>query len=89
MPIEATAPPVDRPIRTAPRSYSQFLDRVREAQGEWLSLPIEEISGAKPATKQVAILRGAAVRGFKVQTTIQEGRLYARRVDVIPPRKST
>ena len=81
MPIESTAPPVDRPLRrTSPRSYREFLERVREAGGDWVSLPVEEITGATPAAKQVAILRGSSVRRLRVQTTIQQGRLYARRI---------
>jgi hypothetical protein len=85
MPIELSAPPVDRPVRAVPRSYTNFLTAVRDANGAWVSIPLADISGAKPATKQVVILRGAAVRGFKVQTTVQEGRLYARSIAIPPP----
>jgi len=88
MPIERTAPPVvppARPHRGRKLSYVSFLDQLVEANGEWLSLPLAEITGIKPHAKQVAIHGAAAVRKIDVQTTVQSDRLYVR----LLPRESS
>jgi hypothetical protein len=79
MPIEYAPPPVERPLNLRYRlSYAEFLAGVRNANGRWLSLPLTEVTGPTKGSKQSKILLGARVRGFRVQTTIQAGRLYAR-----------
>jgi hypothetical protein len=53
---------------------------VRNLDGEWASIPLEEIAGAANVNKQNSIGQAAKTRGFRVQTTVQAGRLYARLV---------
>jgi hypothetical protein len=77
MPVERKDPPVDRPARPARNSYADFFAAMLATPTEWCSLPLEEIAGATPTRKQTTVLTGATKRGLKVQTTVQQGRLYA------------
>jgi hypothetical protein len=78
MPVERKDPPVDRPARPARNSYADFFAALLATPSEWCSLPLEEIAGTTPMRKQTTVLTGAAKRGLKVQTTVQQGHLYAR-----------
>jgi hypothetical protein len=80
MPIETNAPPMDRrPTRpVGGGKYQSFMDAIRAAGSAWVSLPLEEVTGASNARKQTTIHTAAAGRGIRVATTIQEGRLFAR-----------
>lgn len=81
MPIETTAPPVEGRYRTNHR-YDEFLNVVRERNGDWASLQVEDSRGKMPRIKQTMINQAARQRGFRVQTTIQQARLYARMIAV-------
>jgi hypothetical protein len=52
--------------------YKSLMDSIRESNGTWVSIP---------AGKQNSIHAAARVRGMRVKTTIQDGRLYVRRID--------
>lgn len=74
MAIEQIAPP-----KSIERfSYKEIMQKVIEADGEWLRLTLDEISGTKAVVKQTRIWQAAATRGVKVQTTVQEGFFYVR-----------
>jgi hypothetical protein len=75
LPIEVVDPPKVHQIR---HTYTPFLDRVREEAGKWVSIPLDEIGGSKASIKQTTVLTCAKSRGFRVQTTVQNGRIYAR-----------
>jgi hypothetical protein len=85
MPIETTAPPFTRANNGSrlKGKYADFFDRIRELKGGWVSLPLDEITGATPTLKQIRIHAAAASRGIRLNTTIQEGRLYAR-LNIVP-----
>jgi hypothetical protein len=73
MQIEVHAPP-----RTLRRSYADFLTRIHEENGAWVSVPVGEVAGQSSKAKQSVIISAAKNHGLKVQTTIQEGRIYVR-----------
>jgi len=58
--------------------YDNLFSALLARPGEWCSLPLVEIAGESPARKQISILNNASLRGIKIKTTVQEGRLYAR-----------
>jgi hypothetical protein len=73
MQIEVHAPPGG-----PRRSYLKFLDRVRVEGGNWVSVPLDEVSGETVKTKQSVVLNAAKNRGLRVQTTVQKERIYVR-----------
>jgi hypothetical protein len=80
MPLEV-APPPKVPLHFQGRvRYNEFMDALVAGPGTWVSLPLDEVAGADHKTKGSAIHTAAKNRGFKVQTTIQGGRIYARRL---------
>jgi len=75
MPIETTPPPASRAVR---RNYDALFEALTASPGEWASLPLDEVGGETMRDKQGALHVGARCRGRKVQTTVQQGRIYAR-----------
>ena len=73
MQIEVHAPPA-----ILRRSYAEFLSRIREEAGGWVSVPLEEAAGLTVKTKQSVILSAAKNYGLKVRTTVQQGRVSPR-----------
>jgi hypothetical protein len=78
MQIEVHAPP-----GSLRRSYADFLKRIREENGGWVSVPLEEVAGQSTKAKQSVIISAAKNHGLKVQTTIQQGRIYVRFMGVL------
>lgn len=80
MPLEFSDPPLIR--RRGPghfyHAYGTFLDALVANPGRWASLPLAEITGASRYKKQVTILNAAKNRRIRIQTTVQQERLYAR-----------
>jgi len=73
--VELSAPPkvVDR------RKYKKIIERVVAANGEWLRVSLDEVAPGCPlAVKQSRLWQAAQGRGFKVQTTAQDGAIYLR-----------
>jgi hypothetical protein len=77
MQIETCAPPAVRSPRKRNR-YDEFLTAIKQAGGNWASVPVEEVTGSTSGRKQTTIFQAARTRGLHVTTTIQAGRLYAR-----------
>jgi hypothetical protein len=73
MQIEVHAPP-----GILRRSYAEFLTRIRAEEGKWVSIPLTEVAGESVKAKQSVILSSAKNHGLKVQTTVQQGRIYVR-----------
>jgi hypothetical protein len=73
MKIEVHAPPA-----ILRRSYTEFLSRIREEAGGWVSVALTDVAGDSIKTKQSVILSAAKNFGMKVQTTVQQGRIYVR-----------
>jgi hypothetical protein len=73
MQIEVHAPP-----GILRRSYADFLARIREENGEWVSVPLDEVAGQTNKAKQSVIISAAKNHKLKIQTTIQQGRIYVR-----------
>jgi hypothetical protein len=73
MQIEVHAPP-----GILRRSYADFLTRIREENGAWVSVPLEEVAGHSTKAKQSVIISAAKNHGLKIQTTVQQGRIYVR-----------
>jgi hypothetical protein len=73
MQIEVHAPPT-----ILRRSYSDFLTRIRDENGGWVSVPLTDVAGDSVKTKQSVILSAAKNFGMRVQTTVQKGRIFVR-----------
>jgi hypothetical protein len=73
MQIEVHAPP-----GVLRRSYADFLARIREENREWVSVPLDEVAGQSTKAKQSVIISAAKNHGLKIQTTVQQGRIYVR-----------
>jgi len=74
MPIELAAPPKD----IERFSYKEIMEKVIEANGQWVRVSLDEIAGDTPMIKQTCIWQAATSRKLKVQTTIQESFFYVR-----------
>jgi hypothetical protein len=48
------------------------------ANGEWVSVPTDEIEGERDTVKRTRIYTVMAHRGFRISVTIRDGRFYAR-----------
>jgi hypothetical protein len=86
MPPENSPPPRIPPF-CADRKYYDFMRMVRFAPEDspWVSIPLDEVNGSTTIRKQSSMHEAAKNRGFKVQTTVQAGRIYARSVTPRPP----
>jgi hypothetical protein len=74
MQFEFTTPPKHR----APRSsYNALFTALQARPGEWVRLDPDTL-GRSPARQASAILNAAALRGLRIQTSKQDGLLYAR-----------
>jgi hypothetical protein len=73
MQIEVHAPP-----GILRRSYVDFLARIREEDGRWVSVPLDEVAGETTKAKQSVIISAAKNHKLKIQTTVQQGRIYVR-----------
>jgi hypothetical protein len=69
---------VHEPPTILRRSYSDFLTRIRDENGKWVSVPLTDVSGDSIKTKQSVILSSAKNFVMRVQTTVQQGRIYVR-----------
>jgi hypothetical protein len=65
------------------RSYADFLTRIREENGGWVSVPLNEVAGESNKAKQCVIISAAKNHGLKIQTTIQQGRIYVRFTEAV------
>jgi hypothetical protein len=75
MTIEIAVPPktVDR------RTYKRIIEKVVEADGQWLRVTLDEVAPDCPVhVKQSRLWQAASTRGFKIQTTVQEGAIFIR-----------
>jgi hypothetical protein len=73
MQIEVRAPPT-----ILRRSYADFMARIREEDGRWVSVPLDEVGGQTTKAKQSVIISAAKNHKLKIQTTVQQGRIYVR-----------
>jgi hypothetical protein len=76
--VERKAPPIVRPKREKRKVYEGLFGEIRDAAGEWLAIAPEAITGSTVTRRQANICQAAAIRGFVIQTTVQEGTLYVR-----------
>jgi hypothetical protein len=74
MSIELVAPPKD----IERFSYKEIMQKVVEADGQWVRVSLDEIAGDTNMIKQTRIWQGAYSRRLKIQTTVQEGFFYVR-----------
>ena len=58
--------------------YDSVMALIVEAAGQWVSIPFEELNGRYPGAKQFSIHQAAISRGRKVETTVQDGRVFVR-----------
>jgi hypothetical protein len=79
MPLEYTAPPIERSHSQGSPRYTELIDALINADGGWVSLPLDEVGGDDLKDKQRSIHTAARARKFRVQTTVQGERIYARR----------
>jgi hypothetical protein len=79
MPIEFDPPAI---ARHPNRSWTTFMTELLAAAGGWVSLPVSEVTGETKKAKQGLAHQAARIRGLRVQTTIQDGRLYSRLVPI-------
>ena len=83
MPLNLDQPKFERARRK--REYAELFAALEATPGRWASLALDDIAGPTTAAKQSAIWSLGRQRGFRVQTTVQDGRLYAR---IIPPKEA-
>jgi hypothetical protein len=75
MPVEIGPP------RSAPRPkgrYTDFVDAMVQANGEWVSVPVEQIWGPTNDYRSKAIHHRVRIRKLRCNVTIRNGRFYAR-----------
>jgi hypothetical protein len=84
--FEKKAPPVEkkRGFSGQFRDYSTLMSEVRANAGQWIAVPLTEITGRSRKTKQNVILQAARGRKMFVQTSIQEDMLYVRSIAETP-----
>jgi hypothetical protein len=80
MPVELSPPQVERRRRRR-ESYPSFFAALIDRCGEWASLPLDEVAGKTDEAKQSIIWSLARIRGLRVQTTVQDGRIFARVIE--------
>ena len=79
MSVELATPPNPAPWHgKARKSYAAFFNLLKTNPGEWVSIGLDDITGDTPERKQRAIASNATSRKLRIQTSRQEGRLYAR-----------
>jgi len=81
MPAELGAPPRENQRR---HTYKHLFNLLTCSPGEWASVPIDEVGGDTATKKHTCIHSRARQMGVRVQTTIQDGRVYARIVEGQP-----
>jgi hypothetical protein len=79
MTIQSTNIPA--PVERPRYHYAAIIANIQNAQGGWVTIPLDDIGGMSPQLKQSRISVAARQRGLRVQTTIQNGLLYARLLD--------
>lgn len=78
MDIQA-GPPPNAGRRQIHNRYVDFIEAVRQLDGGWASISAEYITGN--ATQKCCVLHNCArKRGVRIQTSMQQGRMYARLV---------
>ncbi len=60
------------------RSYKKLLEAVITANGEWVRVSLDEISGSNNTTKRSVVLQVGYQRGLDFQTSIVDGFIYVR-----------
>jgi hypothetical protein len=78
MPAEIGPPPRDSHPR---HKYRRFFDLLTANPDKWVSLALDEVGGSTNQKKQSNITGSAKQFGFRVQTTIQDARLYVRIIE--------
>jgi hypothetical protein len=75
-------PPVAIPMRppTTTRSYRGLFATFALHPGEWFAVLPEGITGQSLSDKRRNLLFAARVRGLRLQTSIQDGQLFAKLV---------
>jgi hypothetical protein len=77
MDIQVGPPPMTE--RTRRDTWHPELEAAMvQANGEWVSVPADEIEGKGHTVKRSRIYAVMARRGFRISVTIQDGRFYAR-----------
>jgi hypothetical protein len=75
MPVSVAPPPR---IRFRSSSYDSLFHALIADPGGWASLPLDEVAGRKNREKQANLLTQGKRRGVRIQTSCQDGRIYAR-----------
>ena len=78
MEIKIGPPPRSKSPR---RAYHDLFRALRDHPGQWVSLPVNEVSGNTKNQKTTRVLTAAGVRGVRVQTQIEEERMYVRVIE--------
>jgi hypothetical protein len=79
MHITEEAPPaVSRTITN--KRYYQLCQELIAHPGEWLAIPLDEISGATPAAEQNRVINAARQRGIRVKTRTHDGKIHVMNV---------
>lgn len=70
-------PPPEKPaVRDS--WHPEFETAIVEANGEWVSVPLTEIEGDTTEAKRSRISAVMNRRGHRLNTTIEDGRLFAK-----------
>lgn len=75
MPAELGPPPR---VSQRRHKYKEFFRLLITNPGQWASLPLDEVGGATPNAKQTNLWSCAKQFGMRIQTTVQEGKVFAR-----------
>jgi hypothetical protein len=83
MPIELTAPPAAPRVRSPyrRRRTRELLDAVIANPEQWVAMPIVDLGFTKPTHAQTALLNSARIRGVRIRTSVQQGKLYGTIVE--------
>jgi hypothetical protein len=79
MHITKEAPPEVSRATTSKRYYGLCQELIAHP-GQWLAIPLDEISGATPAAKQNRVINAARQRGIRVKTRTHDGKIYVMNV---------
>ena len=73
MTVEIAAPPRD------PRTYKKLIEKVIEANGEWVRVTFDEVAPGRAKTvKKARLWQAAKACGVKIKTTCQNEAIYVR-----------
>lgn len=76
MPVEIGAP---RKAGLRPQGrYTEFIEALIKADGQWISVPVEQIYGENNTKRQNAVYLRVRQRGLRCNLALRNGRFYAR-----------